>query len=103
MAMAVYRLIALFADPNTMPCVNTQVYQARCVLLAKVALHLLSFLALDTHKKGVSHATQGRDTPTKKAQKGGYLAAFLCVASVLVKRSRLLLLSLSFGFASALP
>jgi hypothetical protein len=101
--MVVYRLIALLADPNTLRCVKTQVYQARGVLLAKVALHLFSFLALATHKKGVSHATQGRNTPTKKAQKGGYLAALSCVASVSVKRSRLLLLFLSFGFASALP
>jgi hypothetical protein len=64
--MAVYRLVALLADPDTLRCVNTQVYQATSALLAKVALHLLSFLALATHKKGVFHATQGRNTPTKK-------------------------------------
>ena len=98
--MAVYRLIALFADPNTLRCVNTQVYQARGVLLAKVALHLSSFLALATHKKGVSHATQGRNTPTKKAQKGGYRRLFVrgCFRS---NALMLRLLVLSYGYASA--
>jgi len=61
--MAVYRLIALLAHPNALRRVDTQVNQTRGVLLAKVALHLFSFLALPTHKKGVSHATQGRNTP----------------------------------------
>jgi hypothetical protein len=76
--MAIYRLIALLADPNALRRVDTQVYQARDVLLAKVALHFFSFLALATHKKGVSHATQGRNTPTKKHKKAA-TAASLCV------------------------
>ena len=77
MEITVYRLVALVADLNTLPCVNTQVYQTRGVLVTKVALHLFSFLALATHKKGVFHATQGRNTPTKKAQKGGYRRPFV--------------------------
>jgi hypothetical protein len=97
--MAVYRLIALLADPNTLRCVNTQVYQARGVLLAKVALHFLSFLALATHKKGVSHATQDRNTPTKSTKRR--LPPPLCAWLCSVKRSRLLLRVLSFGYAFA--
>jgi hypothetical protein len=98
--MAIYRLIALLADLNTLSCVNSQIYQSRGVLVAKVALHLFSFLALATHKKGVFHATQGRNTLTKKAQKGGYRRLFVrgCFRSNAV---RLLLLVLSFGYASA--
>ena len=76
--MAVYRLVALVADLNTLPCVNTQVYQTKGVLVTKVALHIFSFLALATHKKGVFHATQGRNTPTKKHKKAA-TAASLCV------------------------
>ena len=67
--MSGYRLVALIADLNTLSCVNTQVYQSRGVLVTKVALHIFSFLALATHKKGVFHATQGRNTPTKKHKK----------------------------------
>jgi hypothetical protein len=100
--MSVYRFVALVADLNTLPCVNTQVYQTRGVLVTKVALHIFSFLALATHKKGVFHATQGRNTPTKKAQKGGYPAAFLCVVVFVFKRSMLRLLVLFYGYGCAL-
>jgi hypothetical protein len=98
--MAVYRLIALLADPNALRCVHTQVYQARDLLLAKVALHFFSFLALATHKKGYSTPRRA-GIPLQKKHKKAATAAFLCVASVSVKRSRLLLPFLSFGFASA--
>ena len=102
--MVVYRLVAILADPNALRCVNPQLCQTRGILATELALHFSPFLALITNKKGVSCPAQGRDTPSvlQKAQKGGYLAAFLCVASVSVKRSRLLLLYLSFGFAWAL-
>jgi hypothetical protein len=76
--MAVYRLIALLADPDSLRCVKTQLYQARDVLLAELALHFSPFLALATHKEGVFHATQGRNTPTKKHKKAA-TAASLCV------------------------
>jgi hypothetical protein len=39
-AMAVDRLIALITDPNTLPRVNTQVYQACGVVFAELTLHL---------------------------------------------------------------
>jgi len=70
-------------------------------LVTKVALHIFSFLALATHKKGVFHATQGGNTPTKKAQKGGYPAAFLCVVVFVFKRSMLRLLALFYGYGCA--
>jgi hypothetical protein len=76
--MTVYRLVALVADLNTLSCVNTQVYQTRGVLVTKVALHIFSFLALAMHTKGVFHATQGRNTLTKKHKKAA-TAASLCV------------------------
>jgi hypothetical protein len=78
MEITVYRLVTHVADLNTLPCVNTQVYQTKGVLVTKVALHFFSFLALATHKKGVFHATQGRNTPTKKHKKAA-TAAPLCV------------------------
>jgi hypothetical protein len=78
--MAVYHLIALLADANTLRCVKTQVYQARGVLLTKVALHLFSFLALATHKKGV-FPPQRAEIPLlqKIGHKKAATAAFLCV------------------------
>jgi hypothetical protein len=78
MEITVYRLVAPLADLNTLSCVNTQVYQTRGILMTKVALHISSFLAPATHKKGVFHATQGRNTPTKKHKKAA-TAAPLCV------------------------
>ena len=53
--MAVYRLIALLADPDALRCVKTQLYQARGVLVAELALHFPPFLALATQKKGHFH------------------------------------------------
>jgi len=73
--MVVYRVVALLADLNTLPCVNTQGYQTSDAFATEVANHFSPFLALATHKKGIFHATQGRNTPykrQKKAQKGGY-------------------------------
>jgi len=67
--MTVYRLVALVADLNTLPCVNTQVYQARGVLVTKFALHIFSFLALATHKKRGILTAQGKDTPTKSTKR----------------------------------
>ena len=103
--MAIYRPVALFTDFNALYGIDPQLCQGWSITVTKLALHIVPFLsafALATHKKGVSCPAKGKDTPTK-TQKGDYLAAFLCVASVSVKRSRLLLLFLSFGFASALP
>jgi hypothetical protein len=77
--MTIYRLVALLANPNTFSCPNTQVYQTSDAFATEVANHFSPFLALATRKKGVFHATQGRNTPTKKAQKGDYPVAFLCV------------------------
>ena len=42
-----------------------------------------------------------RQHPTKKAQKGGYPAAFLCVVVFVVKRSTLRLLALFYGYGYA--
>ena len=67
--MAVYRLIAPLTDLNTFSCVNTKDYQSRGVFATELANHFSPFLALATHKKGVFHATQGRNTPTKKHKK----------------------------------
>jgi len=50
--MAVYRLIAVLADPDALPCVNPQLYQSRDILAAEFAYHLSPFPALATHKKG---------------------------------------------------
>jgi hypothetical protein len=104
--MAVYHPVAFVTDLDALSGINSQRYQGWGIMVAKFALHIVPFLlvfALATHKKGVSCPRTGQRYPLQKTQKGGYLAAFSCVASVLVKRSRLLLLSLSFGFASALP
>jgi len=99
--MTVYRAVTLVADLNALSSINTQVYQARGILLTKVALHLFSFLALATHKKGVSHATQGRNTPYKKSTKRR-LPPPLCAWLFSVKRSYATatssLLRLRFGF-----
>ena len=76
--MAVYHLIAPLADPDSLRSVQTQLYQARGVLLAELALHCSPFLALATHKKGVFHATQGTEYPYKKHKKAA-TAAPLCV------------------------
>ena len=100
--MAVYRLIAPLTDLNTISCVNTKDYQSRGVFATELANHFSPFLALATHKKGVFHATQGRNTPTKKAQKGGYPAASLCVVVFVFKRSMLRLLVLFYGYGCAL-
>jgi hypothetical protein len=78
MAMGVYLVVALIADLNALSSVNTQDYQTSDAFAAQVANHFFPFLALATHKKGVSHATQGRNTPTKKHKKAA-TAASLCV------------------------
>jgi hypothetical protein len=98
--MAVYCLIALLADLNTSSCVNSQVYQTRGVLVTKVALHIF-LLSCPRHaqKRGIPRHT-GQEYPLQKAQKGGYRRLFVrgCFRSNAV---RLLLLVLSFGYASA--
>ena len=53
-AMAVYRLIALFADPDALRCVKIQPYPTSDAFATEVANHFSPFLALATHKKGVS-------------------------------------------------
>jgi len=60
----------------------------------------LAVFALAAHKKGVFPTAQGRNTPTKRAQKGGYrrLPVRGCV---LVKRSMLRLLVLFYGYGCA--
>ena len=66
MAMAIYRLVALLADLNTLSCVNSQVYQAWGVVMAKITFHITPFLTtvvLATHKKGASRPATGWDTP----------------------------------------
>jgi hypothetical protein len=75
--MAVYRLVALVADLNALSSINTQGYQTSHAFSTEGANHFSPFLAHATHKKGVFHATQGRNTPTKKAQKGGYRRPFV--------------------------
>ena len=75
--MAVYRVIALLADPDALRCEKMQPYPTSDAFATEVANHFSPFLALDTHKNGVFHATQGRNTPTKKAQKGGYRRLFV--------------------------
>jgi len=107
--MTVYRLIALLADLNTLPCVNPQVYQARGVAVAKFTLHIvpLSGCLCPYHtKKGYPDPTQGKDIPYKKAQKGGYrrlpVRGCFCVqAFYATATGSLLRLRLRFGFASA--
>jgi hypothetical protein len=98
--MTIYRLVALLANPNTFSRINTQVYQTRGIVVAKFTLHVFSFLALATHKRGVSYRT-GQGYPLQKAQKGGYrrLPVRGCFRS---NALRLLLLVLSCGCASAL-
>jgi hypothetical protein len=100
MAMSIYLVVALVADLNALSSVNTQDCQTSDAFAAEVANHFSPFLALATHKKGVSHATQGRNTPTKKAQKGGYRRPFVrgCFRS---NALMLRLLVLSYGYASA--
>ena len=101
--MAVYRLIALLADLNTLPCVNPQVYQARGVAVAKFTLHIVSLsgcLCPYHAKKGYPDPTQGKDTPTKKHKKAA-TAAFLCVVVFVFKRSMLRLLVLFYGYGCA--
>jgi hypothetical protein len=76
--MTVYRLVALLADLNTLSGINTQGYQTSHAFATEGANHFSPFLAHATHKKGVFHATQGRNTLTKKHKKAA-TAASLCV------------------------
>ena len=75
--MSVYLVVALVADLNTLSSIDPQIYQTSDAFATEVANHFSSFLALTTHKKGVFHATKGRNTPTKKAQKGSYRRLFM--------------------------
>jgi hypothetical protein len=106
MAMAIYHPVTFFTNLDALSGINSQRYQGWRIMAAKFALHVVP-LSVGTcprnvQKRGILPPHRAR-IPLQKTQKGGYLAAFLCVASVSVKRSRLLLLSLSYGFASALP
>jgi hypothetical protein len=98
--MTVYRPVALVADLNALSSINTQGYQTSDAFATEVALHFSPFLALATHKKGVSHATQGRNTPTKSTKRR--LPPPLCAWLFSVKRSYATatgsLLRLRFGF-----
>jgi hypothetical protein len=78
MEITVYRLVALLAYLNALSSINTQVYQTSDAFATEVANHFSPFLAHATHKKGVFHATRGRNTPTKKHKKAA-TAASLCV------------------------
>jgi len=104
--MAVYRVVALLTDPNTLPCINTQGYQTSDAFATEVANHFSPFLALATHKKGVFHATQGRNTPYKKSTKRRLpppLCAwlFLCSNVQFAMAVPLMRLLLSHAFACA--
>ena len=105
--MAIYRPVALFTDLDALRGIGPQYYQTWRIVPAKFTVHGIP-LSVDIcprkrTEKGYPALRTGHGYPLQKTQKGGYLAAFLCVASVSVKRSRLLLLSLSFGSAWASP
>jgi hypothetical protein len=70
--MAVYRVVALLADPDALQCVNPQGYPTSDAFATEVANHFSPFLALSTHKKaGFLH--RARKPPLQKnAQKGDY-------------------------------
>ena len=105
-AMAVYLPVTFRTDLDAVSGIDSQDYQAWGLMAAKLALHFVplsvGICPRRAQKRGIPPPHRAR-IPLQKTQKGGYLAAFLCVASVSVKRSRLLLLSLSFGFAWASP
>ena len=86
--MAIYRLIAPLADLNALSCIDSQVYQARGIVMAKFTFHITPFSSYlpKANKKGSPRTGQGNPL-TKNAQKGGYPAAFLCVVVVVFKRS----------------
>jgi len=63
MTVGVYRFIAPLTDLDALPCVETQVYQALHVLVAEVALHSFSFLALATQKGGFLTPHRARKPP----------------------------------------
>jgi hypothetical protein len=102
MAMVVYRLVALLADPDALQRVNSQPYQTSGISLAELANHGSPFPALaHTQKRGIPRHI-GQEYPYKKGTKRRLpppLCAWLCS----VKRSRLLLLSPSYGYASPFP
>jgi hypothetical protein len=98
--MSVYRLVALVADLNTLPCVNTQGYQTIDAFATEVANHFSPFLALATHKKGGIPRHTGQEYPLQKSTKRR-LPPPHCAWLFSVKRSRLLLRALSFGYAFA--
>jgi len=104
--MAIYRLIALLADLNTLSCVNSQVYQAPGVVMAKITFHFSPFsdyfCPCHAQQRGIPPRYRG-GYPLKMAKRGGSspLFAWLCLwLSVLMLR--LLVLSCDYGFASAL-
>jgi hypothetical protein len=98
--MAAYRVVALLADLNTLPCVNTQGYQTIDAFATEVANHFSPFLALATHKKGGIPRHTGQEYPLQKSTKRR-LPPPHCAWLFSVKRSRLLLRVLSFGYAFA--
>jgi len=73
--MAVYRVVALLADQDTLRCVKMQPYPTSDAFATEVANHFSPFLALSIHKKGVvlTQHRASKDYPlTKNAQKGDY-------------------------------
>ena len=65
--MAVYRVVALLADPDALRCEKMQPYPTSDAFATEVANHFSPFLALVTHKKGGSpNPTQGKDYPPYK-------------------------------------
>ncbi len=77
--MAVYRVIALLADPDALRCVKMQPYPTSDAFATEVAKHFSPFLVLATHKKGGALTPhRARTTPlTKNAQKGDYRRPFM--------------------------
>jgi len=99
--MAVYRVVALLADPDAVRCVKMHSYPTSDAFATEVANHFSPFLALATHKKGVvlPHTGQGLP-PLQKMHKKATTAAFLCVVVFVVKRSVVLLLYIPYATAT---
>ena len=85
--MVVYRVVALLADLNTLPCVNTHSYQTSDAFATEVANHFSPFLApRHTQKRDIPRHT-GQEYPLQKMHKKAATAAFLCVVVFVFKRS----------------
>jgi hypothetical protein len=105
--MAVYHVVTLVADLNTLPCINTQGYQTSDAFTTEVANHFSPFLALATHKKGGIPRHTGQEYPLqkkhKKAATHGFLVrgCFLCSNVQFAMAVPVMRLLPSHAFASA--